>query len=173
MAEYLQISDGRPDGCVIGRTTLEKVGFYGTIPVVQPSSSDQAAVTNTATGTVTQTATGTVTQTATGAVTQTAGDSVSTAGAFQFLSYGYAQAQANDIVARVNQLIVDVATYKTQIDKLTVDVATYKAQIDKLTVDVTTYKAQIDKLTVDGGAGNVLSTALRSALVSMGIIKGS
>lgn len=136
---------------MIGRTVLEKVGFYGVAPIVQPTSSDQAAVANTATGTVTQTATGTV--------TQTAGASVSTAGAFQVFSYGYAQAQANDIVARVNQLIVDVATYK--------------AQIDKLTVDVTTYKAQIDKLTVDSGAGNGLSIALRSALVSMGIIKGS
>ncbi len=35
-----------PDGYVVGQSaTLDKVGFYGTTPVVQPTSASQAAVT--------------------------------------------------------------------------------------------------------------------------------
>ena len=38
MAEYEYIGDGRPDGTIVGRTTTEKVGFYGTTPVVQQAN---------------------------------------------------------------------------------------------------------------------------------------
>jgi len=32
-----KIGDGRPDGTVVGQSATEKVGFYGTTPVVQPA----------------------------------------------------------------------------------------------------------------------------------------
>jgi hypothetical protein len=56
MAEYEYIGDGRPDGTVFIRTSTEKGAFYGSTPVVQPSSASQAAVTATVTTTATTTA---------------------------------------------------------------------------------------------------------------------
>jgi len=56
MAEYEYIGDGRPDGTVVGRTSTEKIGFYGTTPVVQPASASQAAVSSAQTTTATTTA---------------------------------------------------------------------------------------------------------------------
>lgn len=35
MAEYNYLSDGRPDGAMIGNSSTDKVGFYGKVPVVQ------------------------------------------------------------------------------------------------------------------------------------------
>ena len=32
------VGDGRPDGTCVGRTSTEKVAFYGTDPVVQPTA---------------------------------------------------------------------------------------------------------------------------------------
>jgi hypothetical protein len=53
MAEYNHVSDGRPDGTMIGQdATTDKVGFFNTTPVVQPTSSNQAAVTTTITTTL-------------------------------------------------------------------------------------------------------------------------
>lgn len=44
MPEYNHVSDGRPDGTMIGQdATTDKVGFYNTTPVVQPTTSAQAA----------------------------------------------------------------------------------------------------------------------------------
>ncbi len=37
MAEYEYVGDGRPDGTVVGRTSTEKVGFFGKAPTAQPS----------------------------------------------------------------------------------------------------------------------------------------
>jgi len=37
MAEYEYIGDGRPDGTIIGRASTEKLGFYGTAPIVKPT----------------------------------------------------------------------------------------------------------------------------------------
>lgn len=45
MADYDYIGTNRPDGCVIGLSSSEKVGFFGTTPCDQPASSNQAAVT--------------------------------------------------------------------------------------------------------------------------------
>lgn len=42
MAEYEYVGDGRPDGTVIGRTSAEKIGFYGTTPAAQRSAAAQA-----------------------------------------------------------------------------------------------------------------------------------
>lgn len=35
MAEYLQLSDGRPDGVLLGQSSTDKVGLYNTTPAVQ------------------------------------------------------------------------------------------------------------------------------------------
>ena len=56
MAEYEYIGDGRPDGTIVGRASTEKVGYYGTTPVVQPTSANQAAVAGTVTTTAVTTA---------------------------------------------------------------------------------------------------------------------
>lgn len=56
MAEYEYVDYGCPDGAIFGRASTEKIGFYGTTPVVQPSSASQAAVTGTVTTTATTTA---------------------------------------------------------------------------------------------------------------------
>lgn len=52
MAQYEYIGDGRPDGTIIGRTSTEKVGFFGTTPADQPASANQAAVSTTITTTL-------------------------------------------------------------------------------------------------------------------------
>lgn len=45
MADYNYLSDGRPDGAVLGNDASDKVGFYGTAPATQPTNSAQAALT--------------------------------------------------------------------------------------------------------------------------------
>lgn len=35
MAEYNHVSDGRPDGTMVGQAAADKVGFFGTTPVIQ------------------------------------------------------------------------------------------------------------------------------------------
>lgn len=47
MADYNYLSDGRPAGTVLGNAATDKVGFFGTAPVVQQ------AITAVATGTAT------------------------------------------------------------------------------------------------------------------------
>lgn len=53
MAEYEYVGDGRPDGTVVGRVATEKVGFFGTTPVVQQAIT--AVGTTTATTTLNET----------------------------------------------------------------------------------------------------------------------
>lgn len=50
------LNDGRPDGCYVGQSSTDKVGFYGTTPADQPASASQAAVAATTTTTATTTA---------------------------------------------------------------------------------------------------------------------
>jgi len=40
-----QLSDARTDGVLLGQSTTDLVGFYGTTPIVQRSGADQAAIT--------------------------------------------------------------------------------------------------------------------------------
>lgn len=56
MATYNQVSDGRPDGCMVGIDADDKVGFFGTAPADQPASASQAATAATTTTTATTTA---------------------------------------------------------------------------------------------------------------------
>ncbi len=45
MAEYNYLSDGRPDGALLGNATTDPVGFHGTAPTAQRSGAAQAALT--------------------------------------------------------------------------------------------------------------------------------
>lgn len=40
-----------PDGFIVGQSATDKVGFYGTTPVVQPAAAAQAAITDSSGGT--------------------------------------------------------------------------------------------------------------------------
>jgi hypothetical protein len=45
MAEYKQLSDGRPDGVQLGQSATDKVGFYGKAPIAQRSGASQGTFT--------------------------------------------------------------------------------------------------------------------------------
>jgi phage FluMu protein gp41 len=45
MTTPLHVSDGRPDGLMVGQSATDKVGFFGTTPADQRASSAQAAIT--------------------------------------------------------------------------------------------------------------------------------
>jgi hypothetical protein len=47
MASYEQLTYGSPDGALMGKSATEKIGFYGTTPIVQRT----AAVVTSAVGT--------------------------------------------------------------------------------------------------------------------------
>lgn len=52
----LQLSDGRPEGVIMGQSTSDLVGFYGiATPVVQPAATAQSAVSTTALTTIAST----------------------------------------------------------------------------------------------------------------------
>ena len=53
MAEYEYVGDGRPDGTIVGRTSSELVGFFGTTPVAQQANIADATNTTTTTSTTT------------------------------------------------------------------------------------------------------------------------
>lgn len=42
MTVYKHVTDGRPDGAVIGGSPTEKIGFYGRVPIAQRSGAAQA-----------------------------------------------------------------------------------------------------------------------------------
>lgn len=56
MADYNNLSDGRPDGVLVSQAAADKVGFYGTTPVVQRAT----ATTHTTTNVVTSASYGTL-----------------------------------------------------------------------------------------------------------------
>jgi hypothetical protein len=45
MADYNALSDGRPDGTILGNDASDKVGFFGIAPTTQPTNGAQAALT--------------------------------------------------------------------------------------------------------------------------------
>lgn len=45
MAGERQLSDGNEAGQILGQSATDKIGFFGTTPVVQPSGAAQAALT--------------------------------------------------------------------------------------------------------------------------------
>lgn len=56
MATYERLDYGSPDGCLVGGAATDKVGFYGTTPVVQRAT----ATTHTTTNVVTSASFGTL-----------------------------------------------------------------------------------------------------------------
>jgi len=42
MATYQELTDGRSDGALVGQSSTDKIGFYGTTPIVQRSGAAQA-----------------------------------------------------------------------------------------------------------------------------------
>ncbi|MBS0219145.1 MAG: hypothetical protein JSR91_00235 [Proteobacteria bacterium] len=46
-----QVSGGQSEGTVLGQSATDKIGFYGTTAIVQPSSTNQSAITAGATTT--------------------------------------------------------------------------------------------------------------------------
>lgn len=48
MAEYQNLTRYSDDGALVGQDVSDKVGFWGTTPVVQQSGANQARVTSTA-----------------------------------------------------------------------------------------------------------------------------
>lgn len=51
MADYNALSDGRPAGVTLGNDATDKIGFYGTAPIVQRT----AAIATSAVGTASST----------------------------------------------------------------------------------------------------------------------
>lgn len=45
MATYNHLSDGRPDGALLGENATDKVGFFGTAPTAQRAAAIQGALT--------------------------------------------------------------------------------------------------------------------------------
>ena len=45
MANYQIVTDGRPDGALIGLTSSEKIAFYGGTPATRPSAPTAVATT--------------------------------------------------------------------------------------------------------------------------------
>jgi hypothetical protein len=52
MADYNALSDGRPDGAILGNAASDKVGFFGIAPTTQPTDAAQAALTATTAGAI-------------------------------------------------------------------------------------------------------------------------
>jgi hypothetical protein len=51
MSDIYQHSDGREDGQRLGQSASDKVAFYGSTPIVQPSAANQGAITDASGGT--------------------------------------------------------------------------------------------------------------------------
>lgn len=43
MSDYNQLSDGRPDGAMLGQSATDKIGFYGKAPITQRAAAIQAS----------------------------------------------------------------------------------------------------------------------------------
>jgi hypothetical protein len=46
MADYNNLSDGNPDGTLIGQDSSDKVGFYGKVPVIRRAYSSAVHATS-------------------------------------------------------------------------------------------------------------------------------
>lgn len=78
MADYNYLSDGRPDGAMLGNSATDKVGLYGTTPVVQGGAltAQLTTITHTAPGTPDYAIQNLTTSTPYGFVTADEGNSV-------------------------------------------------------------------------------------------------
>ncbi len=197
---FEQVTNNSPDGAQMGKGTSEKVAFYGSTPVVQPTSANQTAVTITAANPAAATAaasslTASATETLTAAdltINSTQGTPNTTiVSTVNTLTTGNGsgmsatnESEINalfvlcddnfaDISAQLDAHVVDSADQKVAIDQNVVDVADQKQEIDKLVTDYGLGRAQIVKLVTDVTATLVLVNQLRSELVTLGLLKGS
>ena len=173
--DYRYLDDGNDDGTIFGQDSSEKIGFWGTTPCDQPASANQAAVTATLLTTVAATAITTVAATAITTVAATAVTAVATTAATTGGAiHGYASnTQADDIVARVNQLITDVGAYDGKINQLITDVMAYDGKINQLIADSMVYDGKINQAVADVSSITTLVNQIRTDLVECGLIKGS
>ena len=149
-----QITSNSPDGATMGQDATEKISFYGSSPVAQPASADQAAVAETASN---PTAPAAMTS-AQLAFTWTANDPGVTNGEAT-IDDGVTVGDDNDAGAALSAI-------EDQYNKLQADVVALRAE-------VITYETAISALVADSIVTNVLVNQLRSELVSLGIIKGA
>jgi hypothetical protein len=115
-----QITKNSTDGATMGLDTAELISFYGSTPVAQPASGNQAVAAITATN---PTAPAAFTAPVTGAAI-----TVSTAAATDLTTVGDALEVLRD----------EVATYETAISALVVDVTNLKTLADQLRSELVT-----------------------------------
>jgi len=94
IAEGVDYTLGTTTGTKIGTAANQKLAFHGATPVVQRAGSAQALV------------------------TATVGAALATTAATQTTPYGFSQAQADGLIARVNALIVDNAALIVLVNEL-------------------------------------------------------
>ncbi len=185
-SSFEQVTNNSPDGAQVGKGTGEKVAFYGSTPVVQPTSASQGTVTITAANPASPTAAASaLTASATEAVslvapvvtwssnTPTAGDGAITISDGASVTGSEVGLWIQEAFLSFTQTNTDLDDHKVAIDQNVVDVADQKEEIDKLVTDYAAGRAEIVKLVTDVTATNVLVNQLRSELVTLGLIKGS
>lgn len=136
----------------LGRTAASARAFFGATPIAQPAHADQAAVTTTVGAAITPTAGA--------AVTPTTGAAVATTGATSTTPFGFTTAaQADNLVARVNQLRVDLLA------SITLQTQMRQDMLDAITL--------LNAGRVDIIAAAKLENRIRADLVALGLLKGS
>ena len=160
---FEQVTNNSPDGAQMGKGVLEKNAFFGSTPVIQPTSANQSAVSATAAAAdLTASSTGALTATVP-AITYTS--NTPTPSNTQTINDGTVPT-----VAELGQFTADQEDYNLEVK---VDLAAQKVVIDKNVVDVAAQKVELDKLITDVASGATLSNQIRSELVTLGLIKGS
>lgn len=155
-----QLSRANPDGTVFGQSVTDKISFYGKTTVVQPSGSSQAAIASTSGGAniITVTLSPTV-------ITAT------TCGEQTFTVTGVATDQAIVVNKPTAQAGLGIGGVRIS--------AANTARINFCNVTaaaITPTASEAYLFTTLGGATDstaVLVNAIRSALVTLGLIKGS
>ena len=140
---FEQVTANSVDGAQMGKGVLEKNAFFGSTPVIQPTSGDQAAVSATAAAAALTSAQLNF--------TWTANDPGVTNGA--------ATMDDGNTVGDDNDAGGAISAIEDQYNKLQVDVAAQKVELDKLITDVASLIT--------------LGNQVRSELVTLGLIKGS
>lgn len=157
---FEQVTNNSPDGAQMGQSATEKNAFYGSTPVVQPSSANQASVSATA-------AAAALTGAASAAVTQVAVTDSLDGATFT------GTALTTSATPTVDELETNWGVLGLQLNAAGTDIAENKDHIDKNTVDIAAQKVELDKLITDVANTITLSNQLRSELVTLGLITGS
>lgn len=125
---FEQVTANSPDGAQFGKGTGEKIAFYGSTPVIQPTSGNQAAVTITA-GALTensgQSSPNTTIVTTVNTVTAAGGDGMTSGqeGEVDVL-FGLCDDNFADLAEMVNKLTVDVTALKVLDNQLRSELVT-------------------------------------------------